>query len=299
LKTVLSTNFYGGKKGMKNRITSIMDTSKRRKGAIIVVLILAATLCTGFVFAANETTIDLPLPDATVEVNVAHQSSMPPPVTSSFYFNNEFGLTYNQTTGDLYFNNELVRYFEDMIPLVMPDGQSASFGTALFNESGTVDVRAIRDFSQEIINSDGSTDPSGRLLRLERLSQAEFDARNIEDLKKQLEGNNAAYANPSSNDEQQSNQANNNNNIAVANNQGGTGTIFATLYSDIENFGVTFSGNLFNGGTGNIYYNGQLVRTLMDGNGTTLSSSDRSGNINIRIIRDDNGSITDIEILDV
>jgi len=30
MKTALSTNFYGGKKGMKNRIFSIMDTGKKR-----------------------------------------------------------------------------------------------------------------------------------------------------------------------------------------------------------------------------------------------------------------------------
>lgn|GEM_PF-5704574 len=38
-----------------------------------------------------------------------------------------------------------------------------------------------------------------------------------------------------------------------------------------------------------------FIIALIDGNGTSLSSSDRSGNINIRINRDDNGSITGIE----
>jgi len=53
IRTALSTNFYGGKKGMKNRISSIMDTRKKRLGTIIISLVLVATLCTGFVFAAS------------------------------------------------------------------------------------------------------------------------------------------------------------------------------------------------------------------------------------------------------
>ena len=41
----------------------------------------------------------------------------------------------------------------------------------------------------------------------------------------------------------------------------------------------------------------ELVRTLIDGNGTTLSSSDRSGNINVRTVRDSSGNITGLEVL--
>ncbi|MDR0273418.1 MAG: M56 family metallopeptidase [Clostridiales bacterium] len=53
LKTALSTNFYGGKKGMKNRITSIMDTSKKRAGAIILAGALILTLGTSAILATN------------------------------------------------------------------------------------------------------------------------------------------------------------------------------------------------------------------------------------------------------
>jgi len=53
LKTALSTNFYGGKKSMKNRISSIMDTGKRKTGMVIICVALVVTLGTGVVFAAN------------------------------------------------------------------------------------------------------------------------------------------------------------------------------------------------------------------------------------------------------
>jgi hypothetical protein len=60
LKTALSTNFYGGKKGMKNRISIIMDTGKKRMGAVIMALVLAATLCTGVLIAAAATGNGMP-----------------------------------------------------------------------------------------------------------------------------------------------------------------------------------------------------------------------------------------------
>ena len=53
LKTNLSTNFYGGKKSMKKRILSIMDTSKKRTGIVVVCAIVLLTLGTGTAFAVN------------------------------------------------------------------------------------------------------------------------------------------------------------------------------------------------------------------------------------------------------
>jgi hypothetical protein len=53
MKTALSTTFYGGKKGMKKRIASVMDTQSKKLGTVIISLVLVATLCTGFVFTTN------------------------------------------------------------------------------------------------------------------------------------------------------------------------------------------------------------------------------------------------------
>jgi len=51
LKTALSTNFYGGKKDMVKRISSIMDKSTKKMGVVIVCVVLALTAGTGFLFA--------------------------------------------------------------------------------------------------------------------------------------------------------------------------------------------------------------------------------------------------------
>jgi beta-lactamase regulating signal transducer with metallopeptidase domain len=55
LKTALSTNYYGGKKGMKQRISSIMSTSNKNAGVVVACMALVITLGTGFVFAAPPT----------------------------------------------------------------------------------------------------------------------------------------------------------------------------------------------------------------------------------------------------
>jgi len=54
--TALSTNFFGGKKEMKDRISSIMDMSRKRRGAIIICATLTLTLITGLAFAVNVAT---------------------------------------------------------------------------------------------------------------------------------------------------------------------------------------------------------------------------------------------------
>lgn len=52
IKTALSTNFYGGKNGMKNRFLSIMDTRKKRVGLFIICATLIITAGVRIVCAA-------------------------------------------------------------------------------------------------------------------------------------------------------------------------------------------------------------------------------------------------------
>jgi len=56
LKTALSTNFYGGKKGMKNRISSIMDTRMKKAGILISCVILTLAMGTSLVLSVNAAT---------------------------------------------------------------------------------------------------------------------------------------------------------------------------------------------------------------------------------------------------
>lgn len=63
IKTALSTNFYGGKSGMKNRFMSIMDTRKKRVGLFIICATLIITTGVGIVCAtvsSDSTTRGLP-----------------------------------------------------------------------------------------------------------------------------------------------------------------------------------------------------------------------------------------------
>jgi beta-lactamase regulating signal transducer with metallopeptidase domain len=53
LQTAFSTSFYGGEKGMKMRILSIMDTGRKKAGAALVCAAMILSAGTGFAFAAN------------------------------------------------------------------------------------------------------------------------------------------------------------------------------------------------------------------------------------------------------
>lgn len=58
MQTAFSTNFYGGKKGMKHRIFTIMDTTKKRAGIFILCLVLIGTMTSGVAFAASSANAD-------------------------------------------------------------------------------------------------------------------------------------------------------------------------------------------------------------------------------------------------
>lgn len=53
VQTVFSTNFSGGKKSMKKRISSILDTKAKKAGLMILCAVLIGTAATGVVFAST------------------------------------------------------------------------------------------------------------------------------------------------------------------------------------------------------------------------------------------------------
>lgn len=91
----------------------------------------------------------------------------------------QFGMTYDAGKDELYYNGKVVRWFEDYYSL--EDGSQA--GVDFFNENGVVDVYTVRDVNNLVRNEDGSYDPSGKLLELREFSDAEFAARNIDEIK--------------------------------------------------------------------------------------------------------------------
>ena len=61
LKTSLSTNFYGGRKCMKNRIQLIMDTGKKRTGIAVLLVAILIIAGTGFTSFSNSRSGELSL----------------------------------------------------------------------------------------------------------------------------------------------------------------------------------------------------------------------------------------------
>ena len=232
--------------------------------------------------------------------DVSHSLQAAARRAESFEIYRDFGLVYNRETGRLYWNGELVRYFEDMIPL--PNG-FGEFGIMHTTEGGTVDVRAVRDLSQMVFQ--GTIDRSLGLLGLEAFPQEEFDARDIEEL-----------LNPP---QFQS--------VAV---WPGQGTVlrggefsvtqvtsdpflppphppFAEDMLQFEQLGVTFyniwateCGRMAFRTGSKVYYRGQLVRRFIDRGGhTSFSSSTPGGRIDMYVLRDDEGYVSGVEVTEI
>jgi beta-lactamase regulating signal transducer with metallopeptidase domain len=70
LMTFLSTNFYGGKKDMKKRISSIMDTTRKRIGGMVLLAAVICTVGTGSVFALSTMNAD----KITIEPSAAYNA---------------------------------------------------------------------------------------------------------------------------------------------------------------------------------------------------------------------------------
>ncbi len=83
-----------------------------------------------------------------------------------------FGVTYDVENDQWYFNGEKIRYFQDILN---SNGESLTGGKFhgeirnSWNESGSIDVYTVRDFSN--LNTSGN----GTLTGIEKFSQAEFD----------------------------------------------------------------------------------------------------------------------------
>ncbi|NLM09317.1 MAG: M56 family metallopeptidase [Clostridiaceae bacterium] len=77
LKTALSTNFYGGKKGMKNRISLILDTNKKKIGLIVFCIALITTIGAGIAsIAANSENASASKMNSDVIIRIADQHNV-------------------------------------------------------------------------------------------------------------------------------------------------------------------------------------------------------------------------------
>jgi len=173
LRTALSTNFYGGKKDMKNRISSIMDASRKKTGVVIAGFLLFLTIGIGTAFAESSKAgantagyfdFEENLRQIYAEIErkwaeIEETSRVSSVQTFSVY--EQYGLTYKKETDRLYYNGELVRYFEDN---QATDGKFR--GTVKPGVDGNIDVHAVRN-------------SAGKLTGVEPYNQADFNARTL------------------------------------------------------------------------------------------------------------------------
>lgn len=298
LRTALSTNFYGGKKGMKYRISSIMDTKRKKAGVAVLCMALVGIIMTGATLAAaaeKEQTNGLESKNVTFTEEKAYVET-PESKAEAFAVYEQYGLTYNKNTDQLFYNGELVRYFEDYYPV----GDGGSAGKNYFNENGTIDVHGVRDLSQLTRNPDGSTDPSGKLIGVEPYSQADFDARDIEELKNpsiqatSVDESSTADNSSTAQESSQGNASQGNVTIAYSSEDIMTPEELAKLYAVYEPFGLTYDKK-----QDCFYYNGKLVLQFVDvlaSNGESFSSGkfkgsmrqvgNPDGEIEIKAVRD-------------
>ena len=179
----------------------------------------------------------------------------------------DYGISLDKN-GDMIFQGELVRLFWDGVDV--GDG-AASVLYQYYNKKGTVDVHTVRS---AIDNGDGSVDPFGKLVKIEKDSQEVFDRRDMDDYLSDGPSTTTASGFSNSND----------------------GTSFAEVMKKYAEFGIRYeSGD----GLGNIYYNNQLVKTFIDknkqGDVFTLSSED-GGEIVVHTVYDKKGNLTGVEI---
>jgi beta-lactamase regulating signal transducer with metallopeptidase domain len=201
LRTALSTNFYGGKKGMKNRISSIMDTKQKRAGVAILCIVLVGILTTGamlaaaadkewangpesknvtnYVAIAEENVVETPESKTEQssqedfesrdigDISSAQEGMMTPDELAKLYSVYEpFGLTYDKEIDYFYYNGKLVRTFIDILSTNGEPLESGKFKGTMRqlgnpDDKGEVSIKAVRDYTK--LNADGE----GKLIGIE------------------------------------------------------------------------------------------------------------------------------------
>lgn len=76
-QTAFSTNFYGGKKGIKHRVYSIMDTRMKKWGASILAVLVVATFTTGALLKLNKPSSDAMKPVSVSKVEASPEKELP------------------------------------------------------------------------------------------------------------------------------------------------------------------------------------------------------------------------------
>ncbi|WP_157950011.1 M56 family metallopeptidase [Vallitalea okinawensis] len=146
-QTVLSTNFIGGKKTMKNRILSIMNTKEKRFGLLILCLIFVATITTGEVFATDKT--DLKSDSKAIESRMTEQANVSmeqkdnDTVKHKIAIYENYGLTYDEEQDMFFYNGKTVKYFYDQL-------NASNSYYFIMRPKGEISLKALRNEVNEL-----------------------------------------------------------------------------------------------------------------------------------------------------
>ncbi len=281
IKTAFSTNFYGGKKGMKKRIFSIMDTTKKKVGIVILALVIVCTLGTGIAYAAsnNETNNQGSYSTNTVlsdqEKEQLDQQNKEE-LAEKYAMYKQFGLTYDKASDNFYYNNQLVRYFSDKL-------EATGIYNSFTRSDGIVDLVAVRNSNNELIGITPET-------------QEEYDSR-TESIKKaqnasvqgaSQENSNNSVANGMTTGSESVESGNAGNGKTAASSEGDPNYADNSLNAYI-NYGISYDK-----ANKQWIFNNKPVHFLSDGdNATFIDNSEKalSNGVSLKVIRKANGEI--------
>jgi len=289
LATALSTNFYGGKKGMRSRISSIMDMTKKRAGVFVLCCVLMLTLGTGIVVAENTppTWNGLTAHAYTVEETAFIVWATNGQTFQSF----DNGLTWQPSGTN--FDSDFI-FDEITIEEVEQELEALKYLADALVASG--------DFTREEINAN--------IANLEKQIEQVRNGDLIISRPFEVDGNVASIAiSPSL----QSEDATIVHNIFEANTFVVTDDYdsinrlsVAEIFAEYGEWGLTIEGlypdpdgGLIANSRQNVFFQGQLVRGLSDfGDGVSMSisSADRGGSEWVSVVRDNNGRIIRLDL---
>ncbi len=277
--TPLASHF--NKTAIEERIVAIMKHKRVSFFGVILALVLVVFAATAL--ATNAVTNTVAIDEATSPATTwgGLYDNEPQSDHARFAPYAKYGLTYNASNGRLYYDGELVRYFDDMYPIGGP-GDNAYVGVSATYEDGTVDVYGVRDLTP-IDNGDGSVDPSGVLLGLRRGSKAEFDGTT-----KAIKEMRNSSSPPTT----------------FAPDSGGGGRTLAEVFAEYTPYGLQYVQS-----EDRLYLNGQRVRTFCDFlkansgkidsstyDGPVFSKSHSDGDIDVYALRDASGQLMGLRV---
>lgn len=262
----LCSNF--SKNAIEERIEAIMTLKKHSITTSIAAVCLVGGMAMMFATSAAANGEASAMTVVSEDTNHSVESILPQPTQQELVdLYGAFGISFD-TNDHMLFNGEQIRYFCDGVEI--EEGIWA-IRYEHFQPNGTVDVFSRRSI---VDNGDGSYDPFGDLLGLEKSNQEVFEQRNF--IASTTIGTTAIIDGESE----------------------ATGQTFTQLFAKYKEYGIMYEERPGSSGSGNVYYNGETVRTFIDEapDGGVFSYGSRGGGmITIRTVYDNNGKLIGVE----